>query len=45
LSFEGRIVQREKRSAQAELVVTSQDGTIVAEATAREIIRRISRRK
>jgi len=43
LYFEGRIVQREKRSAQAELVVTSQDGTIVAEATAKELIRRIRR--
>ena len=43
LYFEGRIVQREKRSAQAELMVTSQDGTIVAEATATERIRRIRR--
>jgi uncharacterized protein (TIGR00369 family) len=43
LSFEGRIVQRDKRAAQAELVVTSQDGTIVAEATAKELIRRIRR--
>ncbi len=41
LYFEGKIVQREKRAAQAELVITSQDGTIVAEATAKELIRRI----
>jgi uncharacterized protein (TIGR00369 family) len=41
LIFEGRIVQREKRSAHAEVVITSQDGTIVAEAFAKEIIRRI----
>jgi uncharacterized protein (TIGR00369 family) len=44
LSFEGRIVQREKRSVHAEVVVTSHDGTIVAKATAKEIIRRIRRR-
>jgi uncharacterized protein (TIGR00369 family) len=43
LHFEGRIVQREKRSAQAELVVTSQDDTIVAEAAATERIRRVKR--
>jgi uncharacterized protein (TIGR00369 family) len=45
LSFEGRIVQREKRSAHAEVVVTRQDDTIVAKATAKEIIRRIRRRE
>jgi len=43
LYFEGRIAQREKRSAQAELVVTSQDDTIVAEAAATERIRRVKR--
>jgi uncharacterized protein (TIGR00369 family) len=43
LYFEGRIVQREKRSAQAEVVITNQDGMVVAEATAKEIIRRIRR--
>jgi uncharacterized protein (TIGR00369 family) len=41
LYFEGKIVQREKRAAQAALVIASQDGTIVAEATAKELIRRI----
>ena len=45
LHFEGRIVQREKRLAQAELVVTSHDGTIAAEAIATERIRRIRRRE
>ena len=44
LFFEGRIVQREKRSAQAEVVITSQDGAIVAEAFAKEIIRRVRQR-
>jgi uncharacterized protein (TIGR00369 family) len=43
LNFEGRIVQREKRLAQAEVVITSQDGTIVAEAFGKETIRRIKR--
>lgn len=45
LYFEGRIVHREKRSAQTELVVTNQDDTIVAEATATERIRRIRSRE
>lgn len=44
LYFEGRIVQREKRSAHAEVVITNQDGLIVAEAAAKEIIRRIRQR-
>lgn len=45
LYFEGRVVQREKRSAQAELVITNQDGTTAAEATATERIRRIRSRE
>ena len=44
LCFEGKIVQRKKRSAHAEVVITSQDGTIVAKATATEIIRRVRQR-
>jgi uncharacterized protein (TIGR00369 family) len=43
LNFEGRIVQREKGSAHAEVVITSQDGAIVAEATGKETIRRLRR--
>jgi uncharacterized protein (TIGR00369 family) len=44
LYFEGRIVQREKRTAHAEVVIAGQDGTIVAEAFGKEIIRRARRR-
>ena len=44
LNFEGRIVQREKRSVHAEVVITKQDGMVVAEATAKEIIRRVRQR-
>ena len=44
LYFEGRIVQREKRLAHAEVVITNQDGMVVAEAAAKEIIRRVRRR-
>ncbi len=44
LNFEGRIVQREKKSAHAEMVITSQEATRVAEAAAKEIIRRVRRR-
>jgi acyl-coenzyme A thioesterase PaaI-like protein len=44
LQFEGKIVQREKRSAHAEVVITDEDGLIVAEADAKEIIRRIRQR-
>lgn len=44
LHFEGKIVQREKRAAKAEVVITTNDGTIVAQASARQIIRRIRRK-
>ena len=44
LYFEGKIVQHEKRSAHVEVVITNQDGTVVAEATATEIIRRVRQR-